>query len=310
VTLSPASSSAPRLFYYFLLGSVVLSLGFNWPILDKAVEVVPPLWLMTFRLWGGALVGFAMNVLVGKRPSLPRQDWKIVAVLGVFRLAAIFFFVFYALQILPPGRSGILVWSSTLWAVPIAVIFLGERMSKLQVNGLLVGVVGLGMVLEPWTIAVSEPRIILGYLMLLGAALSGAWTTVYIRAHRWGGTALASTPWQMLCGGVPALAAALAIDGFPDIRWTWGTGFLVGYQMTLAGPLAVWAHLEALRHIPAISVNLTLMATPVVALLASWWLVDEQLGLPIVLGLALITAGVASNVLGDRTMRPIRSGLT
>ena len=81
---------------------------------------------------------------------------------------------------------------------------------------------------------------------------------------------------------------------------------MVLYQMTLAGPLAVYGHLEALRHLSAISVNLTLMATPVVALLSSWWLAGEQLSAPVVLGLGLITAGVTSNIFGDQNTRPQR----
>lgn len=309
MTVSPDSPQASRLFYYLLLGSVVLSLGFNWPIIAMGVDVIPPLWLMTYRFWGGALVGFAMNALAGQRASFPRQDWKIVPIIGILRLAVIYVLTFYALQFLPPGRSGILVWTGTLWTVPIAMFFLRERMSRLQIGGLTVGMVGLVMVLDPGTLSVAEPKIVWGYAMLMSAALSVAWTSVYIRAHKWGANALASTPWQLLAGGIPSLIAALAVEGIPDTRWTWGLALIVVYQATLATPLAVWGQLEAFRRLPAISVNLTLMATPVVGLLSSWWLVDEQLTLGVVLGLALLTAGVAANLLGDPHIRPVRSRL-
>ena len=309
MTPSSTSPSASRLFHYLLLGSVVLSLGFNWPIIAIGVDLIPPLWLMTFRFWGGALVGFAMNALAGQRASFPRQDWKIVPILGILRLGAIYALVFYALQFLPPGRSGILVWTGTLWTVPIAMVFLRERMSGMQVAGLTVGMAGLVMVLDPGTLSVSGTKMVWGYVMLMGAALSVAWTSVYIRAHRWGATALASTPWQLLAGGIPSLAAAVAFEGIPDIRWTWVVVGIVAYQTTLATPLAVWGQLEAFRRLPAISVNLSLMATPVVGLLSSWWLVDEQLTLGVVAGLALLTAGVAANILGDANMRRVRPGL-
>ena len=310
MTLGATSPSASRLFYYLLLGSVVLSLGFNWPVIAMGVDVIPPLWLATFRFWGGAAVGFAMNALAGQRAPFPRQDWKIVPILGILRLGVIYVLVFYALQFLPPGRSGILVWTGTLWTVPIAMVFLKERMSGMQVAGLTVGMAGLVMVLDPGTISASEPRIIWGYVMLMGAALSVAWTSVYIRAHKWGASALASTPWQLLAGGIPALVAAVIVEGIPDIRWTWGVALIVGYQTTLATPVAVWGQLEAFRRLPAISVNLSLMATPVVGLLSSWWLVDEQLTLGVVSGLALLTLGVAANIAGDVNMRSVRSGLT
>ena len=305
-----SSSSGPRLVHYFLLGGVVLGLGFNWPILDRGVELISPLWLMTFRLWGGALVGFGMNAVAGQLPRLPRRDMRAAAILGVFRLLAIFVFVFFALQILPPGRSGILVWTGTLWAVPIAWVFLGERMSGMQTIGLVVGMSGMAVVVEPWGLNPAEPSVVWGYLMLMGAALSAAWTSVYMRGHRWASNALASTPWQMLAGGIPALAAALLIDGLPDIQWNWLTGSIVAYEMTIAGPLVVWAQLEVFRSLPAISVNLTLMATPVVALVSSWWLAGEMFTAPLVIGLILITGGVAANILSERRMRFVRTPLT
>ncbi|MCE2527207.1 MAG: DMT family transporter [Actinomycetia bacterium] len=309
MTFSPASLSASRLFYFLLLGSVVLSLGFNWPIISIGLEFIPPLWLTTYRLWGGAFVGLAMHAIAGARAAFPRRDWKIVPIIGILRLGAIYVLVFYALQILPPGRSGILVWTGTLWTVPIAMIFLKERMTRMQIAGLSVGMVGLLLVVDLRTLMVAEPRIVWGYVMLMAAALSVAWTSVYIRAHKWGASALASTPWQLLAGGIPALVAALAVEGIPDIRWTWGVILIVVYQTTLASPLAVWGQLEAFRRLPAISVNLTLMATPVVGLLSSWWLVDEHLTWGVVSGLALLTAAVAANIVGDRNMRPVRPGL-
>jgi len=299
-----------QVYSYFVLGMAVLSLGVNWPIVSIGLETISPLWMMTLRLWGGAMVGFAMNALAGQRPFVPRQDRRIVPILGVFRLLGIFLLVFFALQVLPPGRSGILVWTGALWAVPMAVIFLGERMSRMQIAGLAAGMVGLAVVLEPWGFSLSEPRVLWAYLMLLGASLSAAWTSVYMRAHRWGSNSLASTPWQMVAGGIPALTAALVFDGIPDVAWTSGTVFIVLFQMTLAGPVVVWGQMEAFRNLPAISVNLTLMAVPVVGLLSSWWLVDEQLTLGVVSGLALITAGVAASIVGDRNLRPVRSGLT
>lgn len=300
----------PRVHHYLLLAAAVLGLGFNWPILARGVDLVPPYWLMSFRLWGGALIGFGMVALSRHRFSLARQDWKAVPVLGIFRLVAVFSFVFYALQILPPGRSGVLVWTGTLWTVPIAMVVLGERLSKMQIGGLVVGMGGLGLVLEPWTFSMSEPRLLWGYAMLLGAALSVAWTSVFMRAHTWKTPALVTTPWQMLMGAVPALAAALAINGPPDIEWTWETAAIVGYQMTLAGPMAVWGQLEAFRHFRAISVNLTFMATPVVGVLSSWWLTGEVLSFALWAGLALLSLGVVANVVSDRNLRSFRSGWT
>ncbi|NIR38934.1 MAG: EamA family transporter, partial [Actinobacteria bacterium] len=77
-----------------------------------------------------------------------------------------FMLVFLALEIVPPGRSSILIWTSSLWTVPIAAAFLGERMSRLRWAGLLAGVAGILFVFEPTRLDWGDSRVLLGHGML------------------------------------------------------------------------------------------------------------------------------------------------
>lgn len=289
---------------YPVLLAVVIVLGINWPFLATAVESIDPIWLVAFRLIGGALTVLAVGAATSRLVRPPRPDYPIVLSVAVFRLALVFILVFSALTIVPPGRSSILTWTAALWTVPIAVVFGGEHMNPLRWFGLTVGIAGIVLVFDPTRLDWGDGRVILGHLMLLAAAILNSSVSVHVRRHRWVASPLALLPWQLLVATVPMVIVAFAIEGIPDIEWTGQLVAIVVYQGTFASAFALWGQLTVLRSLPAINTNIGLMGVPVVGLLSSAVLVDERLSLSIVGGLALVLVGVAASVLADAPTDP------
>ncbi|HET9672763.1 MAG TPA: DMT family transporter [Actinomycetota bacterium] len=284
---------------YVLAVGTVAVLGLNWPIMAHGVDLVPPLWLAAFRMAGAAIVVGAVMLPRGiGSPS--REDRAILWSVGLVRLSLVTALVFSALEFVPPGRSSILVYTASLWTVPLAVAFLHERLTPLRIAGLAVGSVGVVLLLEPWTLDWGDDRLVLGLAMLVIAAVGNASTTVHIRAHRWSGTPLQLMPWQLAIAAIPIAAIALALEGVPTIRWTAGTVAVIGYQILLASAFGFWGLLTISRSLPAITTNLTLMAVPVVGLASSVPLAGERLTVALAASLVLILAGVALGVASDR----------
>jgi drug/metabolite transporter (DMT)-like permease len=190
-----------------------------------------------------------------------------------------------------------------LWTVPIAVVFLGERMNRLRWLGLTAGIAGILLVFEPTRLDWTDSRVIIGHAMLLTAAVLNASVSVHVRHHSWASTPLSLLPWQMLTAAIPVLVIALATEGIPSIDWTLGLAAIVVYQGTFASGFALWGQLTVLRTHPAISTNLALMAVPVIGLLSSAVIVDEPLSAAVVIGLGLVLAGVAASMLADSASR-------
>ncbi|HSG78663.1 MAG TPA: DMT family transporter [Acidimicrobiia bacterium] len=284
---------------YPLIAVVVILLGLNWPFMAIGLRSISAVWMVSFRLIGATLTLFAIAAATGRLARPARGDYPIVASVAVFRLSLVFMLVFLALEIVPPGRSSILVWTSSLWTVPIAVAVLRERMSRLRWLGLVAGVGGILFVFEPTRLDWSDTRVLLGHGMLLLAAVITAGVTVHIRSHTWIATPLGLLPWQMLIAAVPITALALVVEGIPTIDWTAGLVGIVVYQGVAASGIAIWGQLTVLRAHPAISTSLALMAVPVVGLTSSAIIVDESLTVAVVLGLVLVLAGVALNRIAD-----------
>ncbi len=285
---------------YLLLLIVVLVLGFNWPVMATAIQSISPIWMGVFRVTGAAVVVMTIALAKGKLTMPARHDLPIIVSLAVFRLAAVFVLVFTALELVPPGRSSVVVWTTSLWTVPIAAIFLGERMSGRKWVGLVLGVLGVVVLFEPWSFDWSQTDVLVGHVLLIVAAITNAATAVHIRAHRWSVTPLEAIPWQLLGAGVILVVTGLVVEGAPVIDATPQLAWVVVYQGVLATGVAFWAQIVILRNLPAISTNLTLMAVPVVGVVSSSILLGEDITTSLAIGLVLVIIGVALNLLSDR----------
>jgi len=285
---------------YLLGAATVIVLGANWPIMARGVTLMPAEWLAALRLGGAAVLVAAIMAARGgiRRPR--RHDLPILFSVGAIRLAVVTTSVFAALRFVPPGRSSILVYASTLWAAPMAAIVLHERLTTLRMVGLALGCTGLVLLLEPWSLDWSDSRTVAGFGLLLFASIMSAATTVHVRAHSWRGTPLELMPWQLGVAALPITVLALALHGLPEVEWTLSTVGIVAYQITLASAFAVWGAITLMRSVPAISANLILMAVPVVGLLSSIVFVDESASTAVALSLALVLGGVGLGLLSDR----------
>ena len=139
-----------------------------------------------------------------------------------------------------------------------------------------------------------------GHALLILAAITNASTSVHIRAHRWSIAPLDSMPWQLMAATLILVALGFAVEGPPVIDWTPQLIWIVLYQGVLASGIAFWVQIVILRNLSAVSTNLTLMAVPVVGVLSSAIILGEDVTTSLLLGLILVVAGVALNLLSDR----------
>jgi drug/metabolite transporter (DMT)-like permease len=285
---------------YVLLATVVLVLGLNWPVMATGIKSITPIWMGVFRVSGAALVVVTMALVSGNMAVPPRRDLPIIVSMAVFRLTTVFLLVFTGLQLVPAGRSSVVVWTTSLWTVPIAALFLGERMTGRRWVGLALGITGVVVLFEPWSFDWAQSDVAIGHGLLILAAIVNAATAVHIRGHRWTMTPLGAAPWQLVGAAIIMVTLGLVVDGPPVIDWTPQLVWVVLYQGVLATGVAFLAQIVILRNLAAVSTNLTLMAVPVVGVASSAILLGEDVTTTLALGLMLVILGVALNLLSDR----------
>lgn len=279
--------------------ATVLVLGLNWPIMAKGLESMAPLWLSVVRLLGaGALIAVVLALTRGVRIPT-RQDYPVIASVAVIRLALVYGLVFSGLVLVPPGRSSMLVHTSGMWAAPIGAWFLHEHLSGGKVSGLVIGVVGIVLLMEPWGLETGSDAPI-GYGMLIVAAVATAVANVHVRGHRWASTPLALMPWQLFAAGLLMVPIALVVHGPPQLTLRTEELLVVGYQVVLASGFGVWGILTLGRSLPAVSSGAVFMAVPAIGVLSSVLLTGEVITPTVLAGIVLVFAGVWTVITSDR----------
>lgn len=284
---------------YGLLVVALTILGLNWPIMVTGLQSITPIWMAAFRV-GGAAIAVGVVALVTRNLVVPpRSDWPMMISVSVFRLGTVMVLVFFALRLVPAGRASVLVWTTSLWTVPMAALFLGERMTKRKWIGVLVGIAGVVVLSEIWRNDWSETSVAVGVGLLILAAIVSAGTAVHIRRHDWTIRPLQALPWQLVGAVIPLIMLGLIVDGSPQIAWSTRLVWIMVYQSILASGIAFWAQIVVLRNLSPVSANLTMMGVPVLGVVSSSIALDEPITLTLLLGMALVMSGVTVNLLAN-----------
>lgn len=276
-----------------LLCMLVLVWGVNWPILKLALDYVPPLTFAVARLTLGGLCITAV-LIARRRFRVPgRHDLPVVLSIGIFQLAAFLAFIHLGLVHVEAGRAAILSYTTLIWVTPLAVLFLGERLTPLKTIGLLCGLGGVLVLFNPVGFDWSSRSLLIGNGFLIAGALAWALCILHVRAHPFRLSPLQLTPWQMLVAIVPLAVLASLWEADARIVWSatlWGA---LAYNGALATGFALWAWLSINRALPAITTSIGSLGVPVVGLLASAVWLGEAVTATTGTGLLLISAGLA-----------------
>jgi len=153
------------------------------------------------------------------------------------------------------------------------------------------GLLGVLTIASPSLHADARGQVV-AYGMLLGASAAWAVTIVFVRAHRMAASALVLAPWQMLIAAVLLCAVAFATEGpIPGINGI-GIASLL-YVGPFATAFAYWAVVAVGQHFRARIVSMSLLATPCLGILVSAVVLGEVVDRMLVLGLVLVTTGIA-----------------
>ncbi|WP_063580581.1 DMT family transporter [Achromobacter ruhlandii] len=287
----------PRRQALSLLIVVVLAWGFTWIVSKLLLQYMTPLWAVAARSVVGAAALLVLGVAL-RRVALPvRADIPVILSVGLLHMGAFAALVSLGLQYVPAGRSVVLAYTTPLWVIPAARVFLGEPIGRGRQLGLALGLLGLAVIFNPLAFDWGNHEAVFGNGLVLLAALCWAANIVYVRAHRWVTPPFELAFWQALLASGVLAAVAWAAEGAPRVVWHADLAWLLGYGGVFGIAVAYWAAVNVNRSLPAGVTAIGLLGVPVVGLLCSAAMLHEPLTLPLSLGMALIVGGIAAGVL-------------
>ena len=281
-----------RVAWLQLVATIVL-FGLSWPVIRISLGAGTPIWLAAARATLSATAAFVL-VAALKRLAWPgRADWPIILSVGGLQLTCFFAFANLGVQSVPPGRSGVLAYTTMLWMVPMSWM-VGEKVGRRAFAGAALGVAGILVLVDPLRFDWSDRRVMLGHSWLLAAGFTWALTILHARRHTWRMSPLDVLPWQMGVATVLLWILAFVLEpaGHLDLQQP-SLWLSLLYLGVLAGPTATWAAVSVARALPPITGSLGMLGVPLLAIASSVVLVGEPVTWPLAIGTALVIAGIA-----------------
>jgi O-acetylserine/cysteine efflux transporter len=286
-----------------LVASVVL-LSSAWPLTKIALAAgSTPLWFAEGRAVLSGLTASGLVLAMGRFRLPTRRDLPAILAIGGLQLGLYFALAHEAVAWVPAGRTAILANTTTIWIVPLSLVFLREPIPTGRWVAAALGLAGVAVLINPISIDWTSGPILVGHLFLLGSALAWSVAIIITRAAKPGLSMFELLPWCFLIG-----AAELA----PLVWWRAPHGTLgaapaswwaLAYIGLIAGPLGTWCVVEATAKLPAMVSSVGFLTTPAVSLILANILLHEPLTADLLAGSALIMAGVAFAALPERRTR-------
>lgn len=284
----------------FLIAAM-LGWGLTWPINKVILESMSPFWMAAVRSAIAAVAVLVITLPGGRLIVPPRSDVPVLLSIALLHMVGFSILAAIGLQLVPVGRSVVLAYTTPLWVMPGAAMFLGERLSARRAAGVGMGLLGLGVLFNPFAFDWSNRNSVLGHAALLVAALLWAAAILHIRGHKWKSTPFQLVPWEMFLATAILFVIALFSEPYLVVDWNAKLIALLFITSILGSSIPYWAIAMAGRRLSAVTVSLGLLGTPIIGIVAATIALGESPGLSVWVALVLVIGGVALGAAGGRS---------
>jgi drug/metabolite transporter (DMT)-like permease len=247
-----------------------------------------------------------LGVLVWRlEPRLPRptarEAWLIVG-MGATGVVLYNLFFFYGLRHVQAGRGALVVALNPVAVALGAWLLMGERLHRLRALGIVIALGGcLTIIGRGQPLALLRGDIAQGELALLGCVASWAAYTLIGRVVSRTVTPLSMTFYASLVGVAALVVAAFAVGDFAHLpRVSTKAGLWILYLGILSNGFSYAWYAIGVKRLGATRAAAFINLVPVGAVILGALLLGERIGLPVLVGGALVLLGVWL------TNRPVR----
>jgi drug/metabolite transporter (DMT)-like permease len=259
----------------------------KWALLD-----IPPLTLAFLRFLIASFGLAAIYRFWPGRPRIERRDWKWIVLLGflvVFLNQALFL---YGIKFTTPTHAALLYGATPVFVFLLAIPLIGEKPTWLKFVGVIVTFAGVAVVVSQKGYDFSGDTW-LGDLMILGAVIAWALYTVMGKplVAKYGAIHLNAL--VLIAGTILFIPFGIFTVGALDAgsvstrAWLSLLYIAIGTSV-IAYTIWFWA----LRRMEATKLSVFNNLQPIITGFLSFWLMDESIGVRLIVGGAMVIMGV------------------
>lgn len=250
------------------------------------------IYFLSIRLLVAAAILALITKALGQSLRLSRRDFVASLAIGIALHAFYLGGVWQAIaEGSPAGIASVITSLQPVLVSLIAIRLLGERLTRNQVAGLVLGLLGVLLVLAPAFARAGEMTVIA--LILLLFALSGS-TSATLMQKKIGHSIplLAGTTYQFLIAGI-VLGIHSLLSGKTSINWNVESALAMVWAVVVTSLIAILMLLWMLTRGSAARVSSLLYLVPPVTAIQALILFGEKLNPQAIIGIAMTALGVA-----------------
>jgi drug/metabolite transporter (DMT)-like permease len=275
--------------------------GSTWLFIKLGLADLPPLTFAAIRFVFASVILALLILARGVRWPRSRDQWILIAVVGLLQFTLNYGLVFWGEQHIPSGLAAVLQSTFPAFGLVIAHFYLPyERITTTKVLGVLFGVLGV-MIIFSDQLTIAGHMALLGSIALVFSAFFGSYSNVLVKAY---GTQIdpqVMAAGQMICGFPPLLVLGIATEGNPfRFHWTARAIISLAYLVIVGSVIAFALYYWLVRHMEVTKTMLIALVTPVVAVVLGMAVLHEQLNWRLFAGAACIISGIGLIVLRKR----------
>lgn len=273
----------------------VLLWSTGWIVAKYAAPHADPLTFLAIRYALAALVFLVIIWLMKAAWPKTGAEWGHGLLSGVFLHGIYLGGVWYAIaEGVPASISGLIAALQPLLTALVAPYAIGERLTGGQKLGIVLGFCGLAIAILPGILELDRAVVgaaLLPLLVNVAGMFSVTWGTIYQKRHLQEGDLRVIAMLQYVGAMVVTFAAAVALE---DMRVDLNAEFVFAMAWSVLGLSLVSIGLLLYlirRGQVSRAASLIYLIPPTVAV-QSWFLFDEPLTLPLVVGTLVVVIGV------------------
>jgi drug/metabolite transporter (DMT)-like permease len=266
--------------------------GSSWPIMKVGLREIPVWTFRTLCLFLGGFGVLLMAKVNGLNLTVPRSELRPLILVSLLNVTGWHLCSAYGLVHMDAGRAVIIGYTMPVWASILGGVVLGERLTLARLAGLFLGITGLLILIGPeLKVLGSVP---LGVIFMLGAAVTWAGGTVFLKYFRWTMPITVLTGWQLILGGIPVVIGALILEPTTVLlRVSWRAALATGYAILIGNIFCFWAWMKVVQLFPASVASIGTLAVPVIGVLSSAVVLGEPIGFGEIAALILVVMALS-----------------
>jgi drug/metabolite transporter (DMT)-like permease len=259
-----------------------------------AVAYASPLAMLSLRFLISGLIAVIIARALGQTTRLTRKQWTAVVLFGICQNAIYLGANFMAMQWIEASLAAIIASLLPLTVAAASWVFLGERLSKTGVFGLIAGTIGVFIIMGA---RLSGGADLFGVTLCFVGVAALTLATLLVRGISTSGNVLMIVGLQMLVGSAVLLPSSLLLETF-HVEWTWQLLTAFTYTTLIPGLAATLIWFLLVGRVGATRAASFHFLNPFLGVAIAALVISEALTLRDLFGVIIIMGGVFAVQMG------------